>query len=268
MKGPLSATMVAATAFEPAVLKKPIYIVITADEELGLRGAKRLIHTSDMLKRDRPEWGIVAEPTSLVPIYAHKGMGVVEVIAQGRAAHSATGLGESALLKIAPFLRDLHEIDQLLQSDTSFQDDEFVPAHHTINPIIDIGEAAMNVTAAQAIVRVSVRMMPNARSSEAVEMIAEKARGYGFETAVSMHKPMYVERDSALVTMCETVTGEKAQTVSFGTDGAFLQEVIEQIVVMGPGDIGVAHTVNEHVSIRELYRAVDVYKTLIQRFCI
>ncbi|HFC11790.1 MAG TPA: M20/M25/M40 family metallo-hydrolase, partial [Anaerolineae bacterium] len=39
MKGPIAATLIAAASVDVAKLKKPLYIILTADEEVGLLGA-------------------------------------------------------------------------------------------------------------------------------------------------------------------------------------------------------------------------------------
>jgi acetylornithine deacetylase/succinyl-diaminopimelate desuccinylase-like protein len=40
------------------------------------------------------------------------------------------------------------------------------------------------------------------------------------------------------------------------------------MVVLGPGDIRVAHTVNEWLALDELHAAVDVYAAMIRTFCV
>ncbi len=267
MKGPLAATMTAAFSVDPATLKKPLYIVVTADEELGLIGAERLVETSEMLMRDRPNFGIVAEPTRLAPVYSHKGYGLVDVTARGRAAHSSTGLGESALLKIAPFLAYLTEIDVMLRTDESYMNPIYTPPHHALNLLLDMGEAALNVTAPYAFVRVALRAMPDSRSEEAVEMICERARQDGLEVTSHFKPPLYAPISADLVQTAVTATGKQPRTVPFGTDGLHLQKVIDQIVILGPGDIAVAHTVGEHIEIAQLEYAVTVYREMIDRLC-
>jgi acetylornithine deacetylase/succinyl-diaminopimelate desuccinylase-like protein len=56
-------------------------------------------------------------------------------------------------------------------------------------------------------------------------------------------------------------------TVPYGTDGLVFGVQME-LVVMGPGDIQQAHTVNEWIHLEQFSRAIDTYKTLIERFCI
>ena len=112
MKGPLAATMVAAGKIDASQLKQPIYIVVTADEEIGLLGAKYVANNSVMLRDDKPVYGVIAEPTSMIPVYAHKGGQFVTVIAHGTAAHTSTDKGDSATFKLAPFMAEMAETAQ------------------------------------------------------------------------------------------------------------------------------------------------------------
>ena len=268
MKGPLAATMIAAFSVDPAMLKKPIYIIITADEELGLDGARFMANTSVLLRDSHPEYGVIAEPTNMIPVYSHKGYGGAKVTALGRAAHSSTGLGISANLLMAPFLADMAELDQQLQTDEAFLNHEYTPPHHTLNLTIADGNCATNVTCPKTVVSISVRSMPNSRSKEVTEMIAAKARHYGFEVETRYNDALYSSVDSTLIQTSVALTGRQPETVSYGTDGQFLQEHMDEVVILGPGGIDVAHTTEEFVSIQELHEAIDVYTQLIQRFCI
>lgn len=267
MKGPLAATLVSALQVDPKHLEKPIYIVVTADEELGLDGARFLAKESQLLQNDQIKYGIIAEPTSLIPVYSHKGFGDITVISKGRAAHSSTGLGESALIKAIPFLNALYEIDQMVQQDPSFMNDIYTPAHHAINLTVDSGEAALNVMAPQTIIEISVRCMPNSRSRELISMIEEKARRHGLEASNQTVDALLTDVDSDLVQLCTKLTGKEPETVPYGTDGNYLMNCIEQLVILGPGDIALAHTVGEYVPVDELYAAVNLYTSLIERLC-
>ncbi len=97
MKGALAAAIIAGTKMDPAELSKPYYIVITADEENGMWGAMQVVAESNILKECWPENGVVAEPTSLIPIRAHKGAARIFVSAHGKAAHTSTDKGVSAV---------------------------------------------------------------------------------------------------------------------------------------------------------------------------
>ena len=268
MKGPFAATIIAAAKIDPTQLKKPIYIVATSDEEVGLVGAKIVSEQSEILKRDRPEHGIIAEPTKMIPVYAHKGSATVVVTATGRAAHTSTGLGESATLKIAPFMADMAALNTKMMSDPAYQDDEFIPPTNGFNMIIDDGDTAMNVTASKTVVTIFFRTMPKADTELALAEIEKCAKAYDLDIEIEWDAPLFCEPSADIVQASLALTGiEKAETVPYGTDGTFLKNVIKNLVILGPGDIAVAHTITEHVPLDELNQAVDVYTGLIEKIC-
>src|SRR5512142_1940712 len=73
-KGFLAAALVAAS--RAVARRHPLALLFTADEEVGCLGSKRLLAEG----RVHPRHAIVGEPTSLVPVRAHKGYCAVEVI--------------------------------------------------------------------------------------------------------------------------------------------------------------------------------------------
>ena len=63
------------------------------------------------------------------------------------------------------------------------------------------------------------------------------------------------------------ITGEQAPiSVPYRTDACILSEAVPCIVV-GPGDLRQAHTVNEWVSVEQLHQSVDLYLKFIQAVC-
>ena len=268
MKGPLAATIVAAGRIDASQLKQPIYIVVTSDEEIGLLGAKYVADHSAMLRDDKPTYGIIAEPTSMVPVYAHKGGVHVKVTSHGVAAHSSTDKGISANFQLARFMAEMADLRDLAMRDKMFMNDEFNPPTNGFNmTMTDFGTPG-NVTAPRAQCVVGFRGMPNSGAEEMLDMITSAAEKYGFEYEVSAHTPLYVSTDSDLVQAAvRALNGRSPETVPYGTDGIYLQAVIPEMVVLGPGDIGVAHTVGEFVPLSELTQAVDVYEQIIRDLC-
>ncbi len=268
MKGPLAATIVAALGVDASQLKRPLFIIATADEEIGLLGAKHVAQESQLLKQNRPAHGIIAEPTEMIPVYAHKGMGEARVTAYGRAAHTSSGKGESATFKIAPFMAEMAELERTCRQDPYFQDDEFDPPTNGMNiSFTDFG-CASNVTAPKAECRVGIRAMPKGHTAELMQIITDKATEYGFEVATRLETALFVSKEAPIVReACAAIGVDQPQTVPYGTDGLYLQQAIDDLVVFGPGDIGVAHTVGEFVPLVELHQAVNAYTQLIERLC-
>jgi acetylornithine deacetylase len=52
--------------------------------------------------------------------------------------------------------------------------------------------------------------------------------------------------------------------VPYGTDASKLAEAGLTSIVLGPGDIAQAHTVDEWIDVAELERAVEVYVELVK----
>lgn len=267
MKGPLAATLVAAASFSAADLMCPLYLVLTADEEVGYGGAKQVAAESKLLAEHWPTYGVVAEPTTLLPVYAHKGGTRVTVTAHGRAAHTSTDLGISANFLIAPFMAEMAELAQRFKQDRRYQNDEFSPPTNGFNLTISDGDTKPNVTAARTVCTVGFRSMPNDHSDDVLEMILSAARRHNLEVDWYGFGPFYADKASPIVQAAVRATGAAAPaTVPFGTEAAIFKEYTD-LVILGPGDIAQAHTQGEWIDIAQLEAAVEVYRTLIATFC-
>lgn len=268
MKGPLAATIIAASQIDAAQLKKPLYILITADEEIGLFGAKYMVEHSKMLKTDRVQYGIIAEPTEMVPVYAHKGGAGARVTSHGVAAHSSTDQGLSANFALARFMAEMADLRDVSLQEKQYQDDNFDPPTNGFNMTMTDFNTAGNVTAPKAVCRVGFRTMPGANNEDLLEKIVKAAEKYGLEINHRFHAPLHVSTASPLVKAAvRALNGKEPETVSYGTDGIYLQNAIPQMVVLGPGSISVAHTIQEHIPLNQLERSVEVYKQIVGELC-
>jgi len=267
MKGPLAATIVAADSIDAKDLQRPVYIIVTADEEVSGGGAKHVARESSLFKDAGPKYGVIAEPTSLVPVYAHKGGAAVTVTAHGKAAHTSTDRGVSANFLIAPFLAEMAELAVRLKNDESFQNHEFQPPTNGFNLVLNDGGCKSNVTAAKTVCTVGFRTMPNDRRNDVIAAVAESARKYDLEVTSRITEPFFVATDAAIVeTALQATEVAKPETVPFGTDAHAFKDHL-QLVILGPGDIAQAHTVGEWIEIAQLERAVDVYRRMIETLC-
>ena len=267
MKGPLAATVIAAANVDVNRLKRAVYVVVCADEEISGQGAKQVAAESELFKAALPKHGVVAEPTSLVPVYAHKGGALIEVVARGEAAHTSTDKGVSANFLMVPFLADMVELAKQVKSDESFMDSEFGPPTCGFNFVLDDGGCRPNVTAAKTVCRVCFRTMPNARSKDLLTRVTSRAADYGFEVQSQFTEPFHVSPTADIVQIaCQITDIEDPKTVPYGTDAFYLSDRFE-LVVLGPGDIAQAHTVGEWIEIDQLNRAVAVYEQMIHALC-
>jgi acetylornithine deacetylase len=267
MKGALAAVLLAGGAVDAADLRRPLTVVVTADEEVGYPGARQVIAESALLAAFWPEMGVVTEPTCLQPVYAHKGGARIKVTAYGRAAHTSTDHGFSANFRIAPFLAEMAELAQLFRRDERFMNHEFDPPTNGFNMVIDDGGCASNVYAAKTVCTLSIRYMPNDHREEALARIFERARAHGLAVDHFDFDPFYIAPDAPVVQAALSATGApRAVTVSYGTEASLFGQFVP-LVVLGPGDIAQAHTVGEWIDVGELRSAQAVYASLIRRVC-
>ena len=259
----------ALTAMENVKPNNPLALIFTADEEVGLLGAKKLARAKPM----RVHYSIVGEPTSLRPIRAGKGYSLAEVIVKGREAHSAyPALGASAVFRAARLINRLESIATQLRHD---QHAAFDPPYTTLNVGLIHGGSAKNVLAGECRFTLEWRPVPTQPSEHVLNLlnaaIAEEMKtdpdfqcvvdasrqDTGFETAP----------DSLLVQLLQKATGKKAGTVSFGTEAAQMMALGAEAVVIGPGDIREAHRTGEFVPVDELEQCAEVLRQSIQQLC-
>ena len=270
MKGPLAASICAAARFEARDLKAPVYVVVTADEEVSGAGASDVTRHSRLFKEASTGYGLICEPTRLKVVYAHKGGLGLRIESRGRAAHTSTLKGVNANLKMIPFLAEMKKINDLVLSSKRYRNDEFKPAHSEWSISINDHNVAMNVSPVQSVCRISYRPMPGIDVIPLIERTRKCARKYGLKCRVLGHgKPLYTPPDSPLVRTALKITGSrKATTVPYGTDGVAFCTRMKQLIVLGPGDIAQGHTVDEWIELDQLNRGIEVYSRFIDHVCV
>ena len=259
----------ALTAVENVKTTRPLALIFTADEEIGLRGAKKLAEAKPL----RVRYSIVGEPTSLQPIRAGKGYSLAEVIVKGREAHSAyPALGASAVFRAARLINRLEAIAEQLKHD---QHDAFDPPYTTLNIGLIHGGSAKNVVAGECRFTLEWRPIPTQPSEHVLELLhaaiaEEKQADPDFQCVVDASRQdtgFETAPDSPLVRLLEKTTGNEAGTVAFGTEAAQMKTLGAEPVVSGPGDIREAHRTGEFVPVDELERCAEVLRQSIRQLC-
>ena len=268
MKGQIACALCAAERFNASALKQPITVVATSDEETSCGGAKAVVADSGLFRETGIRHGVITEPTRLQVVHAHKGAMRFIATAKGRAAHSSTGKGFNAHLKMIPFLHDMWEMYHEITTDKKHFNNAFDPPFSDWNITINDGNTASNVTVPLSRATINYRAMPGQDVASIVGRVKASARKHGVHLApMKIGKPFFTSLDSKIVKEALGVTRRpEARTVSYGTDGMVFGEYLES-VVLGPGDIKQAHTHDEWVSIDQLRKGIEVYAKLIDRFC-
>lgn len=269
-KGFIAAALTAAENSDLQALRRPLALVFTADEEVGCLGAKRLADEKALSVR----YSIVGEPTSLQPMRAGKGYCLAEVTLRGREAHSAyPSLGASAVFRAARLVARIERIAEELQAQ---QVAAFDPPYTTLNVGLINGGSAKNIIAGECGFTLEWRPVPGQTARHVLDLLEraialERAvdEDYACEVrVVRLDDGMETAADSSLVRMLEEATGKLSGTIAFGTEAPQMAELGAQAVVLGPGNIRVAHRTDEFVPVEELRACVQVLSRAIGHFCL
>ncbi|HKZ79174.1 MAG TPA: acetylornithine deacetylase [Pyrinomonadaceae bacterium] len=268
-KAYIAAALAALGTLQTKTLGRPFALIFTADEEVGLMGAKRLADLSPL----RAHYSIVGEPTSLQPMRAGKGYCLAEVKVKGDEAHSAyPSFGASAIFRAGRLLTHLERIAEELHSEVHTA---FDPPYTTLNVGVISGGTAKNVVAGECRFTLEWRPVPGQQSdlvlrllNAAIKKEQENESGFTVEVQpVRSDQGFETSTDSRLVEILETTTGRRAGTVAFGTEAGQMIRLGAETVVLGPGDIRVAHRTGEFVPIEQLNHCSEILKRVIQTLC-
>ncbi len=190
---------------------------------------------------------INGEPTENRLALGSKGVLRYEVCATGKMAHSAyPELGDSAIHKLIDTLADIRRIplpvDELL-------------GPSTLNVGTLSGGRAPNVIADEARADVMIRLVGDSASTKAA-----------LERAVEGRAELREVIEIPAVRL-DAVEGIETTVVAFTTDIPAFDGQWGQPLLIGPGSIHVAHTLEERVPKRELTEAVELYQRIVRQLC-
>ena len=251
-------------------LKAPLMVVLTADEEVGLIGAKKLVEAG----LGRARHAIVGEPTTLKPVRANKGYCLAEVEVLGKEGHSAyPDTGASAIFRAGRFLHRLEELARTVLREE--RDEGFEPPFTTVNVGLIQGGKAKNILPGQCRFTVEWRPIPGQSPQRVVELMEhirqELVRAEpAYEANIRVLRTdsgVSTRPDAEVVSFLAEATGNPPVTVSFGTEAPQLTALGAEAVVFGPGDIRVAHQTGEYVPVEDLVRCEAVLSRAITHFC-
>lgn len=274
MKGSLAAMLSAAASIDAAEQTHPLWIVCTADEEVGFGGARYLASQSPgfaELASANPV-SIIGEPTRLRVIHAHKGMVGFRIHSIGKAAHSSSLDGINANIAMVPLLQTLLEINEQCHNDPALRNDSFDPPTLGWNFGVSDGMKTVNIVPDHCTAWVSLRPMPGVDGTDLIERVRVRAESLGLDFAMSPGGgPMQTDPQSNCVqTMCRLATPwigpNHSQAVCYATDACVLG-ALQQRIVCGPGDIAQAHTVDEFIEIEQLHQGKGLYESAIRHWC-
>jgi acetylornithine deacetylase len=271
MKGFFPVLVEAVRGISLTALKKPLYVVATADEESSMSGI-RALYESGMPKA---RYSIVGEPTSLKPVHMNKGIAMEAVRLTGVPGHSSNpARGRNAIDGMYNVMQALMQWRNGLKG--RYPAPDFEVAWPTVNFGRIFGGDSPNRICPSCELHFDIRLVPgmdiDQTRAELRFSVHEAIDGMGF-TAEIFHlfpgvPPMHTPVDSPLVSLAEQITGEKAMAVQFATEGYFYNALGMDTIILGPGDINTVHQPDEYLNSAMIKPAVNVYRSLIQALCI
>jgi acetylornithine deacetylase len=275
MKGFLALAVHRFASLSEKVLRRPLVLVLTYDEELGTLGSRRLVEDWTG-EEPLPRATVIGEPTSLSVVRLHKGHLKLRIIIQGRAGHSAyPASGINAIELAGRVIQRLAELARSLAAESAAEGALFGSTPHaTVNLATIAGGVALNVIPERCVLEIGIRTMPGMAGSQVTERVrraVEEAVGTGAAVVETIgDSPALGTSDLAPIhiALCDLVGQDGSRAVSFASDGGWLQTLGLDCVLWGPGAIEAAHRANEWLPIAVLERGGELLERLVHGWCV
>ncbi len=269
-------------AFRRLVEERPqgaanVIMSCTCDEEATILGISDLVtywtrpESPSRLLPSAPDAAIVAEPTELDVVVAHRGVVRFRLQTAGRACHSSDPTqGINAIYRMGHVLTCLEAYAGSLS-------DEF-PPHPLCGPAtLSVGRIeggqSVNIVPDACSIEVDRRVIPGEEITGVVPHLRDRlAAQLSFEVHIEapwLSSPALRDDNNgwlaeSLLEHILNVTGQphRAIGVPYGTHASLIAEAGVPAVVFGPGSISQAHTKDEFIALDSLEQAAEVYYQL------
>lgn len=270
-------------AFARIVRERPsgganVLMSCTYDEEFTAKGILDLAKLwssesgTNPLIPGPPDVAVIAEPTELDIVVAHRGASRWKIRTTGVACHSSQPQnGVNAIYKMGPILSAMERYAAELP--------KLVAAHPLCGGAsISVGRIeggiSVNTVPDECTIEIDRRVVPGEDGEQVirdVESYLRREAGVDFEflppwlTGLTLSDHNNHELADELMGVIREVVGEKKKVgVPYGTNASRLSMTGIPAVVFGPGSILQAHTVDEWISTEQLEQASEIY----YRFCL
>jgi acetylornithine deacetylase len=302
VKGSMAAMLAALVraATEPTIGRPNVLFACSINEECGFSGARALAELwrgdgsssfimeasgipplappfeggGDLSLREmaalRPSFALVAEPTELNVVVAHRGVARWQCTVHGRAAHSSRP--EEGANAVYAMARVVQVIEQFHRETLAARPADPLCGASTACVTTFHGGTGPNTIPDLAVIDVDRRLCPDETPEDAYRELVtwldvQAAIG---ECRLEHHAPWMQSRGlqfagnrawaEQLAAVVRTVGIEsRLMGVPYGTNAASIAAAGIPTAVLGPGSIAQAHTVDEWIAIDQLDLAVEIY---------
>ncbi|MGH8271056.1 MAG: acetylornithine deacetylase [Gammaproteobacteria bacterium] len=266
MKGFIALCVALASRLKASQLARPLHVVVTADEESDMGGARLLAQAG----RPQAEYCIVGEPTDLKPIRMHKGVLMEALTVIGGTGHSSDpSAAPNALEGLARVIAELIVWREELKARHPSPD--FAVPYPTLNLGHVHGGDNPNRICGRVELHIDLRPVPGMHREELREELDRRVLGALAGTGCEYRRralfdgidPFETVATSRLVEVTERLSGAAAEAVSFGTEAGFFTALGMETVVLGPGSIEQAHRPDEYIERQALVAGARLLDALV-----
>lgn len=275
IKGGMTAMLgaIVRLAAEPREGRPTVVLACTVNEEHGYTGAlalEKMWNQPGTIIPRKPDVAVVAEPTSLHVVRAHKAAARWKCRTKGRASHSSRPqLGDNAIYRMCRVVAALE----------AYQN-EFIPTlpvhprcgAATISVGTISGGISVNTVPDECVIEIDRRVLPGEEGravyNQVIKFVAERLGSDDLEKVIhdepySLSMALGDENNGELAArlqeLAKTVFPDSDQVgVPYGTDASVISSFGVPAVVFGPGSIDQAHTADEWLEISQLEQASEI----------
>lgn len=265
MKGGVAAMCSAAISMfrDKTPLNGQIRLTFVADEEDANLGMHAFLDS-----HKAATYTILGEPTDLHVAIAHRGVGRYYIDLLGHACHAALrSTEETAVAKAARAVMAIEDLNKQLESMTH----DVLPSPSIVVTMVQ-GYEKDNVVPGKVRLLVDFRVLPGMTEPQTRKMVQDALDAHGivgFELTKHFFMPGGEVAQahpfvSACVEQAEKLNERKEAPQAFGAscEQCFLVEAGSATVIIGPGSLDQAHTVDEFVEKAQLLRAAKLYREI------
>ncbi len=265
MKGGVAAMCSAAISMfrDKTPLNGQIRLTFVVDEEDANLGMHAFLDS-----HKAATYTILGEPTDLHVAIAHRGVGRYYIDLLGHACHAALrSTEETAVAKAARAVMAIEDLNKQLESMTH----DVLPSPSIVVTMVQ-GYEKDNVVPGKVRLLVDFRVLPGMTEPQTRKLVQDALDAHGivgFELTKHFFMPGGEVAQahpfvSACVEQAEKLNERKEAPQAFGASGeqCFLVEAGSATVIIGPGSLDQAHTVDEFVEKAQLLRAAKLYREI------
>ena len=268
MKGFSAVFLSRLASLDLAAMKKPLYLALSYDEEVGCLGVGRMLEDA-LAHFAKPDFAIIGEPTTMQVVRAHKAINSFRTVVTGKAAHSSQShRGAGAILAAGRIIEKLDQIGRARRAAPA--DSGCEPPWTTVQVGTIQGGNAVNILPAHCEFVWEYRSMPgedpdlvlDALQTFIDEQVLPDLREFAPDASVETETiarvpPLIADAQAKAERWVEGLSGVReggSGEVAFATEGGSFQNAGISSVVCGPGSIDQAHQPNEFIDPAELER--------------